>query len=105
RAGRADRDPAVRPGAVQGRSRAGRDLRPVRAGGPDVARDAGGAGDSAGDGGVAPSARARAVPNRGQSHRARDAPGGERVTSDPKRLTVVGATDLERTLLQAARHE
>jgi hypothetical protein len=27
------------------------------------------------------------------------------VTSDPKRLTVVGATDLERTLLQAARHE
>jgi hypothetical protein len=25
------------------------------------------------------------------------------VTSDPKRLTVVGATDLERTLLQAAR--
>jgi len=27
------------------------------------------------------------------------------VTSDPKRLTVVGATDLERTLLQAARGE
>jgi hypothetical protein len=27
------------------------------------------------------------------------------VTSDPKRLTVVGATDLERTLLQAARNE
>ena len=27
------------------------------------------------------------------------------MTSDPKRLTVVGATDLERTLLQAARHE
>jgi hypothetical protein len=27
------------------------------------------------------------------------------VTSDPKRLTVVGATDLERTLLQAARRE
>ena len=42
-------------------------------------------------------ARARAVPRGGQPHRARDAPGGERVTSDPKRLTVVGATDLERT--------
>jgi len=27
------------------------------------------------------------------------------VSSDPKRLTVVGATDLERTLLRAARHE
>jgi len=27
------------------------------------------------------------------------------VTSDPKRLTVVGATDLERSLLQAARRE
>ncbi len=27
------------------------------------------------------------------------------MTSDPKRLTVVGATDLERTLLQAARDE
>ena len=27
------------------------------------------------------------------------------MTSDPKRLTVVGATDLERTLLQAARNE
>ena len=27
------------------------------------------------------------------------------MTSDPKRLTVVGATDLERTLLQAARRE
>ena len=27
------------------------------------------------------------------------------MSTDPKRLTVVGATDLERTLLQAARHE
>ena len=27
------------------------------------------------------------------------------MTSDPKRLTVVGATDLERSLLQAARRE
>ena len=41
----------------------------------------------------------------GQPPRARDAAGGERVTSDPKRLTVVGATDLERSLLQAARRE
>ena len=40
RDGRADRDPAVRPGAVQGRRRAGRDVRAVRAGGlssPEIA--------------------------------------------------------------------
>src|SRR5262249_753550 len=79
--------------------------------GPDLAGDRGAAGDPARHGGVAPAARARAVQDGGRPHGARDAAGGERVTSGPhrpthpKRLTVVGATHLERSLPQPARRE